>query len=93
MRTENRHHGTAPPDLVVLLPQGKVLLVEVKTIYGRQSDAQKAYQKAVENMGHRYEIWRSVDDAEKFFKGDNVQTNGSGGGSPLTPKLPPLKAK
>ena len=26
-------------------------------------------------------------------KGDNVQTNGSGGGSPLTPKLPPLKAK
>lgn len=89
-----RGYTNGQPDLVVLLPQGKVLLVEVKTPYGRQSDAQKAYQTAIENMGHRYEIWRSVADAEKFFKGfNNVQTNGSGGGSPLTPKLPSLKAK
>ena len=93
----NRHKArgyiNGQPDIILILPQGKVLLVEVKTPNGRQSDAQKAYQKAVENMGHRYEIWRSVADAEKFFKGDNVQTNGSGGGSPLTPKLPSLKAK
>lgn len=75
-----RGYTNGQPDLVVLLPQGKVLLVEVKTPYGRQSDAQKAYQQAAENMGHCYQIWRSVADAEKFFKDfNNVQTTGAGG--------------
>ena len=91
-----RGYTNGQPDLVVLLPQGKVLLVEVKTPYGRQSDAQKAYQKAAENMGHKYIIWRSLDDAIKFFdnldKGDNVQTTGVRGYA-LTPTLPPFKAK
>lgn len=79
----NRHKArgyiNGQPDIILILPQGKVLLVEVKTPYGRQSDAQKAYQQAAENMGHRYEIWRSVADAEKFFKDFNVQTTRAGG--------------
>lgn len=91
-----RGYVNGQPDLVVLLPSGRVLLVELKTKSGRLSDAQKVFQSAAENMSHEYVVWRSVEDAEKWFrqdKGDNVQTNGSGGGSPLTPKLPPLKAK
>jgi hypothetical protein len=89
-----RGYTNGQPDLVVLMPRGRCVLVELKEQkYGRQSDEQKAYQTAAENLGYEYYIWRSVADAEKFFKGDNVQTNGSGGGSPLTPKLPPLKAE
>lgn len=89
-----RGYTNGQPDIVLLMPRGRCVLVELKEQkYGRQSDEQKAYQTAAENLGFEYVIWRSVDDAKKFFKGDNVQTNGSGGGSPLTPKLPPLKAK
>lgn len=89
-----RGYTNGQPDIVLLMPRGRCVLVELKEQkYGRQSDEQKAYQTAAENLGYEYYIWRSVADAEKFFKGDNVQTNGSGGGSPLTPKLPPLKAK
>jgi hypothetical protein len=88
-----RGYTNGQPDLVVLMPRGRCVLVELKEQkYGRQSDEQKAYQTAAENLGYEYYIWRSVDDAKKFFKGDNVQTTGSGG-SPLTPKLPPLKAE
>ena len=89
-----RGYVKGQPDIVLLMPRGRCVLVEIKEQkYGRQSDEQKAYQTAAENLGYEYYIWRSVADAEKFFKGDNVQTNGSGGGSPLTPKLPPLKAE
>lgn len=54
-------------DMIILLPIGNVLFVEVKTAKGRQSPEQKAFQERVESLGFNYVIWRSVEDAEKFI--------------------------
>lgn len=54
-------------DMIILLPFGNVLFVEVKTAKGRQSPEQKAFQERVESLGFNYVIWRSVEDAEKFI--------------------------
>jgi hypothetical protein len=62
------------PDLVVLMPSGRTLLVEVKTPHGRQSEAQKAYQTAAENLGHSYYVVRNREDMKKILDkeiGDN----------------------
>ena len=55
-------------DLIILLPIGNTLFVEVKTAKGRQSPAQKAFQERVESLGFNYVIWRSIDDVAKFIK-------------------------
>lgn len=47
----------------------KVTFVEVKTKTGRQSDEQKTFQKMVEALGFKYLIWRSVSDAERWYRG------------------------
>ncbi|MGO5517742.1 VRR-NUC domain-containing protein [Parabacteroides distasonis] len=44
------------------------LYVEMKTRKGRQQDSQKAFQKAVEAQGYRYEICRSLDDFMALIK-------------------------
>ena len=44
------------------------LYVEMKTRKGRQQDSQKAFQKAVEAQGYRYEICRSLDDFIALIK-------------------------
>ena len=44
------------------------LCVEMKTEKGRQSPAQKQWQKAVENAGYRYEVCRSLDDFMSVVK-------------------------
>jgi hypothetical protein len=49
-------------DLIVVLPDGKVLFLEVKTPTGKQSENQVKFQNRVESLGHRYVIVRSVDD-------------------------------
>lgn len=57
-------------DLMLLLKGGKCIFVEVKTKTGRQSDEQKKFQEAVELLGFRYFIWRNIDDAVSFVKGE-----------------------
>ncbi len=54
------------PDLVIVLQHGRVHWVELKTSTGRQSPHQKLFQEVVERRGHKYEIWRSVADAQRF---------------------------
>jgi|SRR6056297_78297 len=49
-------------DLVVVLPN-QVLFMEVKTDTGKQSDAQKRFESTVTELGHRYVVVRSVDEA------------------------------
>ena len=65
LKAEGVSAGVA--DLIILLPIGNVLFVEVKTEKGRQSPEQKAFQERVEKLGFNYVIWRSVEDAEKFI--------------------------
>lgn len=51
-------------DLIYLRPRGRPLLIEMKLPDGRQSKAQKEWQKAVEAAGYSYVICRDLD----FFK-------------------------
>ena len=67
-------------DLEILLPDGKAVFVELKTPWGVQSDAQKAFENEVKLRGYTYLLWRSAKDAEAFvkiFKCGNVQTTGA----------------
>ena len=56
-------------DLIIVL-EGRVVFVEVKTATGRQQDTQKIFQERVEQLGHRYEIWRDIRDCEVFIKNE-----------------------
>lgn len=55
-------------DLEILLPDGKAVFVELKTPWGVQSDAQKAFENEVKLRGYTYLLWRSAKDAEAFVK-------------------------
>lgn len=48
-------------DLVVIA-EGRVLFVEMKAPKGRQSRYQKVFQDAIERLGFKYEICRSVSE-------------------------------
>ncbi len=56
-------------DLVVLLPGGKAVFMEVKTATGKQSENQKRFQARVESLGFAYCIARSQQDALSFLRG------------------------
>lgn len=52
-------------DLVLLVPNGRyhALLIEMKTPKGRQSESQRAWQRAVtENGDYRYVVCRSLEE-------------------------------
>lgn len=50
-------------DLLLLVPSGgwHGLAIEMKTPTGRQSESQRAWQRAVEGQGYRYAVCRSVE--------------------------------
>jgi hypothetical protein len=62
MKAEGVTAGVA--DLILLTPRGGygALCVEMKAINGRQSPAQKEWQKQAENAGNKYVLCRSVDE-------------------------------
>ena len=61
-----KDEGVVPgvSDLLLLYPSGKyhALCVEMKTPKGRQSEVQKAWQRAVERAGYKYALCRSLTD-------------------------------
>mgnify|MGYP001521482673 FL=1 len=61
-----KDEGVVPgvSDLLLLYPSGKyhALCVEMKTPKGRQSEVQKAWQRAVERAGYKYALCRSLAD-------------------------------
>jgi hypothetical protein len=59
------------PDLCILLSNGKLLFIEVKTKIGKQNSNQKEFEKKVKDLGFTYLIWRDVADAENFVKNIN----------------------
>jgi len=66
MTTRLKAMGLRPgaSDLVVVLPQGRCLFVEVKSETGLQRKEQKLFQEKVEERGHRYVIVRSLEDVK-----------------------------
>jgi hypothetical protein len=56
--------GVGGADLVGLLkPSGRFFAIEVKTAIGKQSDHQKAWERAVVEAGGFYRIVRSAEEA------------------------------
>ncbi len=56
----NPYHYTCPHETI---------FVELK-VKGKQSEAQREFQKSVEAQGARYELVRSLEDLERILKGD-----------------------
>ena len=58
------------PDLLLLIPRHGYasLCIEMKTRTGRQSDAQKEFQRAAEGEGNRYVVCRSFDEFRKVIE-------------------------
>jgi hypothetical protein len=55
--------------LGVLAPSGRFVAIEVKTDVGRQSEAQRNFQRMIEDHGGVYILARSVDDAVRGIDG------------------------
>ncbi|SEA79970.1 VRR-NUC domain-containing protein [Prevotella sp. tc2-28] len=58
-------------DLVVVI-EGAVLFVEMKTKNNKQQESQKVFQKNVERLGHQYSVCHSLQEfqlaIERFIK-------------------------
>lgn len=52
-------------DLLLIKNNGEVVFVETKTLTGKQRESQINFQNAVEKLGHKYILARSVDDVFK----------------------------
>lgn len=61
-----RGYTKGQPDLIVV-GEGDVTFVELKTTTGRQSPQQIEMQKDLTRMGHSYVVWRSVDDVLQWL--------------------------
>ena len=54
-------------DMVYLRPGGKPLFLELKTEKGRQSPAQKDWERKVTNAGYEYKLIRSLDEFKSII--------------------------
>lgn len=50
------------PDLIIYLPFGKVMFVEVKGTRGVLSEGQENWKRRVEKLGHKYCVVHSLDE-------------------------------
>lgn len=57
------------PDLIVVLPEGKVAWIEVKTTGGRLSAAQSDVIRVMTDLGHPVCVAREISDAVRFVRG------------------------
>lgn len=56
------------PDLCIMLENARVAWLELKTLRGHQSDAQKGFQAICERLGHPYCLARTIDQAIAFLR-------------------------
>jgi len=61
------------PDVVVLLPESKVLWIEVKSKTGTRSPAQELMAKVLVDRGHNYVLARSVPDVMSWLKANGYK--------------------
>lgn len=55
-------------DLVVLLPKGKSLYIEMKVKGNKQTENQKYFQKIAETLGHTYAVCYSFDEFKEIIE-------------------------
>ena len=53
-------------DLIVILPNGKLFFIELKTETGTQSDKQKDFENRVSALGYEYKIIRTLEEFKNF---------------------------
>lgn len=51
----------------IILMDGRVLFVEFKSRYGRQSPVQVNFQKDVERLGFEYKVIKSFDEFQQYI--------------------------
>ena len=56
------------PDILAILPNGRVAWVECKTAKGRQRESQKRFQIMLEKLGHKYYLLRTPKDVHLIFE-------------------------
>jgi hypothetical protein len=54
-------------DLIVILPNGKLIFVEIKTDKSKQSEKQIEFEHRVKALGYEYCIIRSLDEFKKII--------------------------
>ena len=71
-RMKDLGYENGTPDLLILHDNGNILFIEVKTLTGRQSASQKEFQRKAQELGHNYEVVRSLNEfimtINKHFK-------------------------
>jgi hypothetical protein len=67
LKKEGQLAGVA--DLILLLPEGEAIFVELKSGKNRQQESQKIFQKTVEKLGFSYLLWRTPQDVMDFVTG------------------------
>ena len=60
--------GTKGSPDIIAVAKGRYIGIECKMGSGRQSPAQKEFQRALEAAGGKYILARSIDDLEVVFK-------------------------
>lgn len=55
-------------DMHFILPEGRILFIEMKDAKGVQSEAQKKWQATAEGLGHKYVIIRTLKDFQELIK-------------------------
>jgi len=61
-------------DLVIYLPIGVTLWVELKSAKGKLSEAQEFFQNELAAFGHHYFVARSVNQLETILQTFGVET-------------------
>jgi len=68
--TNLRHIKGCPEgtsDLLIIVPNGKIIFCETKTTTGKQRESQKIFQLAIEKLGHIYILARCPEDIRKVL--------------------------
>ena len=62
------------PDLIAVLPGGRVVFIEVKTAKGKSSEHQVAFSGRCTALGQAYFVARSLDDCRRAFAALGIET-------------------
>lgn len=58
-------------DLIVIMPNSKILFIELKTEKGIQSESQKDFEARITNLHHEYHVIRSLEEFKKLIYENN----------------------
>jgi hypothetical protein len=73
-RLRNMGMVAGAPDLLVCLPRGEGLFIEVKAPKGRVSEEQTAFSFACQGVNWPWFVARSIDDVRLAFKALGITT-------------------